>query len=60
MAHCSFCEMTEQEARANENARVIELLTKLNAIRRDALGYLVAVNTDATETIYLTGLEIEK
>jgi hypothetical protein len=40
-----------------ERNRIIQLLTDLNVIRRDALGYLVAFNTDGTEVIYLTGLE---
>ena len=43
-----------QEAERN---RIIELLTDLNVIRRDALGHLVAFNTDGTEVVYLTGLE---
>lgn len=46
-----------QKAAADERARIIQLLTDLNAIRRDALGHLVAFNTDGTEVIYLTGLE---
>lgn len=45
------------EAQANERNRIINLLIELNAIRRDALGYLVAFNTHGTEVIYLTGLE---
>ena len=40
-----------------EQTRIIKLLIELNAIRRDALGYLVAFNTHGTEVIYLTGLE---
>jgi hypothetical protein len=40
-----------------ERLRIIKLLVDLNAIRRDALGHWVAVNTDATETVYLDGLE---
>ena len=40
-----------------ERERIIKLLTDLNVIRRDALGHLVAFNTDGTEVIYLTGLE---
>jgi hypothetical protein len=40
-----------------ERERIIKLLVDLNAIRRDALGYWVAVNTDATGTVYLDGLE---
>lgn len=42
-----------------ERKRIIDLLTDLNAIRRDALGHLVAFNTDGTEIIYLDGLETE-
>jgi hypothetical protein len=45
--------------RAYERDRIIQLLTDLNAIRRDALGHLVAFNTDGTQVIYLTGLESE-
>ena len=40
-----------------ERKRIINLLIELDAIRRDALGYLVAFNTQGTEVIYLTGLE---
>jgi hypothetical protein len=40
-----------------ERDRIINLLIDLNAIRRDALGELVAFNTDGTEVIYLSGLE---
>lgn len=40
-----------------ERKRIIKLLEELGAIRRDALGELVAFNTDGTEVIYLTGLE---
>jgi hypothetical protein len=47
------------EAAILERERVIKLLIELNAIRRDALGHLVAFNTDGTEVIYLTGLENE-
>jgi len=55
--------LTEQEewlahiVRGIERERIIELLTDLNAIRRDALGHLVAFNTDGTQVIYLEGLE---
>ena len=42
-----------------ERERIIKLLTDLNAIRRDALGDLVAFNTDGTEVIYLDRLEIK-
>jgi len=45
--------------RSSERARIIKLLTNLNVIRRDALGHLVAFNTDGTEVVYLTGLETE-
>jgi len=41
----------------HERERIINLLIDLNAIRRDALGSLVAFNTDGTEVIYLPGLE---
>ena len=41
----------------SERERIIKLLTDLNVIRRDALGHLVAFNTDGTEVVYLTGLE---
>jgi len=41
----------------DERYRIIELLLELNVIRRDALGHLVAFNTDGTEVVYLTGLE---
>jgi hypothetical protein len=44
-------------AKAQERERIINLLIDLNAIRRDALGSLVAFNTDGTEVIYLPGLE---
>lgn len=40
-----------------ERDRIINLLVDLNVIRRDALGYWVAVNTDANGTVYLDGLE---
>ena len=45
--------------RNQERERIIKLLTNLNVIRRDALGHLVAFNTDGTEVVYLTGLETE-
>jgi hypothetical protein len=44
-------------AKKAESERIIKLLTELGAIRRDALGHLVAFNTDGTEVIYLEGLE---
>ena len=42
-----------------ERKKVINLLLELNVVRRDALGHLVAFNTDGTEVVYLTGLENE-
>jgi len=42
-----------------ERKRIIDLLISLNVVRRDALGHLVAFNTDGTEVVYLTGLESE-
>jgi hypothetical protein len=42
-----------------ERERIINLLIELDAIRRDAMGHLVAFNTHGTEVIYLTGLEKE-
>jgi hypothetical protein len=44
---------------AEENERVIKVLTELGVIRRDALGYLCAFNTEGTEVVYLDGLELE-
>ena len=46
-----------QEGIKAEQERIIKLLEDLGAIRRDALGDLVAFNTDGTEVIYLPGLE---
>jgi hypothetical protein len=43
----------------DERERIIALLIDLDAIRRDALGSLVAFNTHGTEVIYLPGLEGE-
>lgn len=40
-----------------ERERIIKLLIELNAIRRDALGHLVAFDTDGSQVIYLDGLE---
>ena len=40
-----------------ERERIIKLLIELNAIRRDALGHLVAFDTDGLQVIYLDGLE---
>ena len=40
-----------------ERERIIKLLIELNAIRRDALGHLVAFDTDGSQVIYLEGLE---
>jgi hypothetical protein len=51
-----FAEQLESAAKS-ECERIIELLTDLDVIRRDALGHLVAFNTDGTEVIYLEGLE---
>lgn len=49
-----------KEGTYNERKRIIDLLIQLKAIRRDALGYLVAFNTDGTKVIYLNGLEDTK
>ena len=49
--------LLEAQSRRKERERIIKLLTDLNVIRRDALGHLVAFNTDGTEVVYLTGLE---
>lgn len=49
----------EEAATLKERKRIIQLLMDLNAIRRDALGYLCAFNTYGTEVIYLPGLEGE-
>jgi hypothetical protein len=46
-----------KEAAKTERKKIIKLLEVLNVIRRDALGDLVAFNTDGTEVIYLEGLE---
>lgn len=40
-----------------EQQRILSRLIELDAIRRDALGDLVAYNTHGTEVIYLTGIE---
>jgi hypothetical protein len=40
-----------------ERDRIIDLLIDLDVFRRDALGHLVAFNTDGTKVIYLEGLE---
>lgn len=42
-----------------ERDRIIKLLIELKAIRRDALGYLVAFDTNGEQVIYLPGLEGE-
>ena len=62
----AYCEDHELEMTAayrlgemEERKRIIQLLMDLNAIRRDALGYLCAFNTYGTEVIYLPGLEGE-
>ena len=46
-----------KEGVADERKRVIDLLIELNAIRRDGLGDLVAMDTNAEKCIYLPGLE---
>ena len=46
-----------EQGQATEQQRIIKLLIDLNAIRRDALGDLVAFNTEGTEVIYLPELE---
>ena len=46
-----------RDGKETERERIIKLLEELGAIRRDALGELVAFNTDGTKVIYLTGLE---
>ena len=51
-----FAEQLES-ATKSESERIIQLLTDLDVIRRDALGHLVAFNTDGTKVIYLEGLE---
>jgi hypothetical protein len=48
------------EAVKAERDRIIQLLINLNAIRRDALGDLVAMDTYGEKCIYLPGLEIEQ
>lgn len=47
----------KRQAAQAEQDRIIKLLTELNAIRRDALGHLVAFDTYGEKVIYLTGLE---
>lgn len=47
------------EAVAKEQKRIIDLLISLNAIRYDAFGNLVAMNTHGTEVVYLDDLERE-
>lgn len=51
--------LEDYKAKAAEEERehIIKLLMDLNAIRRDALGELIAFNTYGTEVIYLEGLE---
>ena len=46
-----------EKGQTAEQERIIKLLIDLNAIRRDALGDLVAFNTEGSEVIYLPGLE---
>lgn len=40
-----------------ERYRIVKLLIELGAIRRDAFGDLVAMDTNGQKCIYLTGLE---
>ena len=40
-----------------ERYRIVKLLIELGAIRRDAFGDLVAMDTNGQNCIYLTGLE---
>jgi thioredoxin-related protein len=47
----------KRQAAQEEQERIIKLLTDLNAIRRDALGHLVAFDTYGEKVIYLPGLE---
>jgi hypothetical protein len=55
----SLIEDYKLQAAKEERERIIKLLIDLNAVRRDALGELVAFNTYGTEVIYLSGLEVE-
>jgi len=58
MAHCSFCEMTEEQAIREEHDRIIKLLTDLNIIRRCAVtNSFVAFTHDREKVVYLTGME---
>lgn len=56
-SHIEYWVMGFNHGINQERDRIIELLTNLDVIRRDALGHLVAFNTDGTKVIYLTGLE---
>jgi len=47
----------KRQAAKAEQERIIQLLTDLNAIRRDALGHLVAFDTYGEKVIYLPELE---
>jgi len=47
----------KRQAAQEEQERIIKLLTDLNAIRRDALGHLVAFDTYGEKVIYLPELE---
>ena len=47
----------KRKAAQDERDRIVKLLIDLNAIRRDALGHLVAFDTYGEKVIYLPGLE---
>jgi hypothetical protein len=49
--------LLEAQGMRKERERIIKLLIDLNAIRRDALGDLVAFDTYGEKVIYLPGLE---
>lgn len=51
---CSDCSII---AKNQERKRIIDLLIKLDAIRYDAFGHLVAFNTTGTDVIYLDGVD---
>ena len=46
-----------EQGQATEQERIIKLLLDLKAIRRDALGHLVAFDTYGEKVIYLPELE---
>ena len=50
----------EQAAAEKERERIIQVLINQNAIRRDALGYLVCFDTNGENVIYIHGLEDDK